>query len=107
MLSANPSEPEDLPVDDARNRSLIDRWIAGDGDALVDLVRLHVPWLRRHVARKLRAKARWFDTSEDVVQCVLLGSLRGGPKFRPANLAQFRAIVGRAVFNRICELHDH
>lgn len=102
-------EPENPPLqpDAARSMELLDLWAAGDGDALAELVRLHAPWLRRHVSRKMSVKMRKFDTSEDVVQSVLLNLLRGGPTFRPANVEQFRGLVARAVFNRLCELHDY
>jgi RNA polymerase sigma factor (sigma-70 family) len=91
---------------DARTMELLDRWVAGDGDALVELVGLHVPWLRRHISRQMSARLRLIDTSEDVVQSVLLNLLRSGPKFRPANAAQFRGLVLRAAKNRLCELHE-
>lgn len=99
--------PSPLDGDDARTMTLLDRWTAGDPDALLELVQLHASWLRRHVSRKMSAKMRKFDTSEDVVQSVMLNLLRGGPAFRPANAAQFRGLVARAVFNRLCELHDY
>jgi len=92
---------------EGRTMDLLDRWATGEGDALVELVNLHVPWLRRHVSRKMSAKMRRFDTSEDVVQSVLFNLLRGGPTFRPANIEQFRGLIARAVFNRLCELHDY
>jgi RNA polymerase sigma factor (sigma-70 family) len=85
---------------------LLDRWAAGDGEALPELVRLHAPWLRGHVRRKMSAKMRQFDTSEDVVQSVLMNLLRSGPSFRPANAEQFRGLIARCVFNRMSELHD-
>lgn len=94
-------------AEETRIMDLLDRWAAGDGEALVELVRLHAPWLRRHVSRKMSAKMRTFDTSEDVVQSVLLNLLRSGPTFRPANIEQFRGLVARSVFNRLCELHDY
>lgn len=101
------SDNPPLQPDADRSMDLLDRWAAGDGEALAELVRLHAPWLRRHVSRKMSFKMRKFDTSEDVVQSVLLNLLRGGPTFRPANIEQFRGLVARAVFNRLCELHDY
>jgi len=85
---------------------LLDRWAAGDREALPELVRLHAPWLRGHVRRKMSAKMRQFDTSEDVVQSVLMNLLRSGPSFRPANVLQFRCLIAKCVLNRMSELHD-
>jgi RNA polymerase sigma factor (sigma-70 family) len=86
---------------------LLDAWHQGDRQALVTLVELHAPWLRSHVRRKMSTKMRRFETSEDVVQSVLLNLLRFGPAFRPANELQFRALIAKAVCNRLCELHDY
>ncbi|MCC7013020.1 MAG: sigma-70 family RNA polymerase sigma factor [Planctomycetes bacterium] len=86
---------------------LLDRWHAGDNDALAELVRRHAGWLRMNIRRRMSAKMRLDGTSEDVVQSVLLNLLSSGPSFRPANEAQFRALVSKAVFNRLCELHDY
>lgn len=86
---------------------LLDAWHSGDKDALVELVQSHAPWIRTYARRRMSAKMRLFETSEDVVQSVLLNLLRTGPSFRPANTTQFRALIARAVFNRLCELHDY
>ena len=86
---------------------LLDAWHQGDQQALVTLVERHAPWLRSHVRRKMSTKVRRFETSEDVVQSVLLNLLRFGPAFRPANELQFRALIAKAVCNRLCELHDY
>ena len=87
--------------------ALLDRWVAGDGDALTELVGMHVPWLRRYVSRRMNAKLRKHDTSEDVVQSVMLNLLRFGPTSRPANAEQFRGLICRSVYNRICEMADY
>lgn len=89
------------------SRDLLDAWYQGDRGALVTLVERHAPWLRSHVRRKMSTKMRRFETSEDVVQSVLLNLLRFGPAFRPANELQFRALIAKAVCNRLCELHDY
>ena len=86
---------------------LLDDWYGGNRDALVELVQQHAPWLRTYIRKRMSAKMRLFETSEDVVQGVLLNLLRSGPSFRPANEAQFRALIAKAVFNRLCELHDY
>ena len=92
---------------DGDTLTLLDAWHGGDKDALVTLVDRHAPWLRAHVRRRMSAKMRLFETSEDVVQTVLLNLLRSGPSFRPADEKQFRALIARAVYNRLCELHDY
>ncbi len=92
---------------DENTLSLLDAWHGGDKDALVALVARHAPWLRTHVRRRMSAKMRLFETSEDVVQTVLLNLLRSGPAFRPSDEVQFRALIARAVYNRLCELHDY
>jgi RNA polymerase sigma factor (sigma-70 family) len=101
--------PGDTPSadDERRTMALLDRWVAGEGEALTELVRMHVPWLRRYVSRRMNAKLRKHDTSEDVVQSVMLNLLRFGPTFRPANAEQFRGLICRSVYNRICELADY
>jgi RNA polymerase sigma factor (sigma-70 family) len=86
---------------------LLDAWYQGDRQALVTLVERLAPWMRSHVRRKMSTKMRRFETSEDVVQSVLLNLLRFGPAFRPANEQQFRALIAKAVCNRLGELHDY
>lgn len=86
---------------------LLDAWHNGDKDALVELVQRHAPWLRTYTGRRMTAKMRLFETSEDVVQTVLTNLLRTGPAFKPANEIQFRALIARAVYNRLCDLHDY
>lgn len=86
---------------------LLDAWHTGDKDALVALIERHVPWLRNRVRHGMTAKMRLFETSEDVVQTILYNLLRYTPPFRPENELQFRALIARAVHNRLCELHDY
>jgi len=91
---------------DRTTLELLDAWYGGDKDALMELVRRHADWLRTNVRRRMSARMRLFETSEDVVQGVLLNLLKYNPPFRPANEQQFRALVARAVTNKLRDLHD-
>jgi RNA polymerase sigma factor (sigma-70 family) len=98
-------------TDDANNEreiiELLDAWFQGDKKALVKLIDLVAPWMRLYARKRLSARMRTFETSEDVVQSVMVNLLKAELRFRPANARQFRALVARALYNRLCELHDY
>lgn len=86
---------------------LLEAWFHGDKEALVKLINRVAPWMRLYARKRLSARMRTTDTSEDVVQSVMVNLLKAELRFRPANARQFRALVARALYNRLCELHDY
>jgi len=89
---------------DNDNTALLERFhTTGDDDALGLLLERHRGWLWSYVRRHMWGAHRAFETSEDVVQDVLMRLLRQGPKFIPENEDTFRRLVATIVLNR---LHD-
>ena len=71
-----PMEPdEDL------TGKLLERWHAGDGGALDELLVRDLPWIRRCVHRRLGQGLRQRAETEDFVQEAVLEVLRYGPRF--------------------------
>ena len=85
---------------------LIDAWHAGDQEALSALVERFSDWIRAYVRKRMSPQVRRIEGSEDVIQTVLVKFLRTGPRFRPRSEREFKALLARAVTNRIIDLHD-
>jgi RNA polymerase sigma factor (sigma-70 family) len=100
----NPTPP---PAQEETTLALLDAWFRGDQQALVELVRSEAPWMRLYARKRLSARMCTFETSEDVVQSVMLNLLKAELRFRPENVRQFRALLARALYNRLCEVHDY
>lgn len=86
---------------------LLRRWYQGDAEALAVLVERNLPWLRQYVHRKLDAKLRAIEATEDVVQGCFIALMKQGPRFEPRDEGQFRALVAKVVVNRLRDLHDY
>jgi RNA polymerase sigma factor (sigma-70 family) len=101
------TNPPPSPSQEETTLALLDAWFRGDQKALVELVRSEVPWMRLYARKRLSARMRTFETSEDIVQSVMLNLLKAELRFRPENARQFRALLARALYNRLCEVHDY
>lgn len=86
---------------------LLERFAAGDRDALAALIERHRSWLHRLARRRLGAHLRELGDSEDVVQEVLTALLTYGPLFVPASDEQFRGLLARMVINQLHSLHRY
>lgn len=87
-------------------RVLLERWHGGDRAALDELLERTLPWLRRHVQRRLGDKLRRKAQTTDFVQDAAVELLDYGPRFLVANEAQFRALVARIVENVLRDRYD-
>lgn len=80
-------------------RELLERWYEqDDAQALDELLRENLPWLKKRARGRLGA-IRVKEGTEDVLNYAVVDFLRHGPRFLPANRAQFRALLGRIVDN--------
>lgn len=79
----------------------------GEDDALATLVERHHEWLWRYVRRRMTARHRRLETSEDVVQEVLRKLVQRGPRFVPEDEDQFRRLLATIVVNRLNDRFDY
>lgn len=85
---------------------LLDRHAAGDREALGELLRREMPWLRTYVSRRLGAALRQKDETMDQVQDAIVDFLRGAPRFTVATSDQLRALLARVVENNLRDRDD-
>lgn len=86
--------------------TLLQRWHAGDSAALTELVELHLPWLRGHVASRLGDLLLRVGDVDDYLQDAMVSFLRDAPRFQVRDAAHFRALLGRVAENTLCDRHD-
>ncbi|MCR9243522.1 MAG: sigma-70 family RNA polymerase sigma factor [bacterium] len=79
----------------------------GDQQALQRLVTEHLPWIERHVRKKLTGIMRRDGDTHDFVQEAMLEVLRDGPRFTIENRAAFRALLARIVENNLRDRFRH
>ncbi len=100
--AADPTHP--APAADSTVERLR-RWHAGDREALAELLQETEPWLRAAIRPALGARVRRVEDSADFAQSAVLRFLTHGPRFLPANQAQFRALMRRIALNEILKRH--
>jgi RNA polymerase sigma factor (sigma-70 family) len=83
--------------------ALLDRWYAGDREALVSLLSELQPWLRSESRSMLQAKSLAAVESMDVVQTSLMRFLEYGPRFKPESGAQLKALLKRIARNVVID----
>ncbi len=93
------------PSDDTR--LLLQRWHAGDRQAIEALVGRDLEWLRGHVRARLGPLLRARGETMDYVQDAVLDVLQYTPRFLTDDRRQFRALVARIVENHLRDAHDH
>jgi RNA polymerase sigma-70 factor (ECF subfamily) len=99
-----PDAPDGLPVRGPSGETtavLLDRARAGDDRALNRLCERLRPRLRQWASGRLPAGARSLTDTEDLVQDVLVQSIRRLSDFRPEHRGAFFAYLRTAVTNRI------
>ena len=79
----------------------------GDDAALQRLVTEHLPWIERHVRKKLSNVLRRDGETQDFVQEAMIEVLRDGPRFAIENRAAFRALLARIVENNLRDRFRH
>lgn len=87
-------------------QELLQRWHAGDAEALGRLVEAQLPWLRQHVERRLGAFLRERGDAGDYLHDALLDFLRDGPRFQVRDEAQFRGLLVRVLENTLRDRND-
>lgn len=85
--------------DPSETMVLLQRWHAGDGEALAHLVRRDQAWIEGVVRRRLGPELRQRLESADIIQEAMVQALRGGPRFLLADRDQFRALLAKLVEN--------
>jgi RNA polymerase sigma-70 factor (ECF subfamily) len=85
---------------------LLERWNGGDERALQELLRLHLPWIHKHVSNRMGGLVRAKEDTQDVVQNALVEFLRYGPRFKVSNEAHLRFLLGRIAENVLRDRHD-
>lgn len=85
---------------------LLQRWHAGDQQALEQLVEINLPWLRQHVERRLGGFLRERGDAGDYLHDALLDFLRDGPRFQVRDEAQFRGLLVRVIENTLRDKND-
>lgn len=96
-LSAVPAAAADPTV------QLLQRWHAGDREALAELMQETQTWLRAAIGSSLDKRIRRVEDSADFAQSAILRFLTTGPRFLPANQGQFRALMKRIALNEIID----
>lgn len=87
--------------DAPETRTLLARWHAGDDQALDELLRRDLPWLRRVVRTRLGAALGARADADDIVQQAMIDVLRHGPRFLVGDVEHYRALLARIVENAV------
>lgn len=90
---------------DANTYDLLERWRAGDQDALNRLLDRDLEFLRGIVHRRLGTGLRRLGDTDDFVQEAALRVLRFGPRFVLADREQFRSLLATIVINVLRNRH--
>lgn len=80
---------------------LLRGWHAGRREALDELIRRHLEWIRDCVRKRLGDHLRRRDDTQDLVHEAVIDVLRYGPRFEIADETCFRRLLARIVENNI------
>ncbi len=80
---------------------LLQRWFAGESNALDALIERDLPWIEDRVRSRLGPLLRSRGEVEDFVQDAMIEVLRYGPRFSLSNRRQFRGLLARLIENTI------
>lgn len=94
------------PPDPDQTADLVHRWHRGDGQALHELVRRDLPWIRERVRQRLGAELRQHGDTEDFLQEAILDILAYTPRFVPVDGDSWRGIVTQIVENQLRGKHE-
>ncbi|MFO1077316.1 MAG: sigma-70 family RNA polymerase sigma factor [Planctomycetota bacterium] len=83
--------------------TLLERWRAGDRTALDQLLGDVLPWLHREMSKALGDQVRVTHDSMDLAQSAVMNFLHRGPRFVPATVVQFRALLKRIAHNELID----
>jgi RNA polymerase sigma-70 factor, ECF subfamily len=80
---------------------LLQRWHAGDRQALHELVQRDMPWIRARVRQRLGDALRQHGDTEDFLHEAVIDILNYTPRFLAADRDLFRRLVTRIVENSL------
>jgi len=89
------------PSDDDGTLGLLQRWHAGDRQALHELVQRDMPWIRARVRQRLGDALRQHGDTEDFLHEAVIDILNYTPRFLAADRDVFRRLVTRIVENTL------
>ena len=84
----------------------LESWYSGQEEGLKALLEEHLPWIRRHVKKRLGPLLRRKGETEDFVQDAVVQFLRYGPKIRIMDGNRFRALLTKIVENTLRDQYD-
>jgi len=82
------------------------QWHQGDQEGLNLLLKRHLPWIRKHVQKRLGPKLRGMFESGDIVQEAVIQFLKYGPKILISDDQQFRAFLACIIENVLRDKND-
>ena len=91
------------PADRDPLLALVQRWKAGEAEAIAPILGEVEPWLRQEVHLAMAGKPGNALDSADVTQHALLNFLETGPRFVPRSGAEFRSLLKRIAMNEIVD----
>lgn len=106
MASDGLNQEASADSDDGRTVELLQRWHAGDAEALSALIERDLPWIRDHVSKRLGPLIRRANDTQDIVQEALVEVLRYGPRFLLQDHGHFRALLAKIVENELRMEHE-
>jgi RNA polymerase sigma factor (sigma-70 family) len=99
-------DPEGGPAGPDPTPTLLERWHAGDEEALGRLLELHLPWLHAHVERRLGGLLRQRGETADYLHDAVLDFLRYTPRFQVVDAQHFRRLLARVAENTLRDRND-
>lgn len=94
------------PLEPDATADLVQRWHQGDAQALHELVRRDLPWIRHRVRQRLGDALRQHGDTEDFLQEAILDILAYTPRFVPVDGDSWRGIVTQIVENQLRGKHE-
>ncbi len=101
----NPGEPRPKPDPEPNTFDLLERWRAGDSDALGQLLDRDMDWIRSYVRRQLGDHLRKVGDTDDFVQEAAMAVLKYGPRFIIDSRRHFRGLLGKITLNVLRARH--
>ena len=81
----------------------LQQWHRGDENALDDLLKNHLTWIRGKVRKGMGSGLREKGDTSDYVQDAVVEFLKYGPRFTISNDARFRGLLLKIVENVLCK----
>jgi len=94
------------PLEPDPTAELVRRWHLGDGQALHELVRRDLPWIRQRVRLRLGDALRQHGDTEDFLQEAMLDILAYTPRFVAVDGDSWRGLVTQIVENLLRGKHE-